>query len=90
MSFNACHEWEINLSMADREDILANFQVNEENSLGNDKANLISIRWFPWNFFNRQQQITAIEDIEVAICHLESTGWNLEVRKGDIGRDIWW
>lgn len=26
------------------------------------------------------KQITAIEDIEVAIAHLESTGWNLEVK----------
>ncbi|CRL04435.1 CLUMA_CG017520, isoform A [Clunio marinus] len=35
--------------MADREDILANFQ-----------------------------EISGISDIEVAICHLESTGWNLQ------------
>ena len=41
----------------------------------------ISFCYFPCLLLISQKQITAIDDIEVAICQLESTGWDLEVRK---------
>lgn len=63
----------------DRENILANFQVNEEMKKIETKRMTKQYIYFLQSLSPSRQQITAIDDIEVAICHLESTEWNLEV-----------
>lgn len=58
--------------VSNKEEILANFQVC---------FTRLVLKFLIGKFTLKLQQITAIEDIGVALSHLESTGWDLEVRK---------
>lgn len=62
--------------MSNREDILANFQVRNKYRKLITKLQLINNLIIS---FSNLQQITEITDIELAIAHLESTNWDLEV-----------
>lgn len=93
------HTNEVDITnMGDRDQILANFQVSPLSRshrtillTKNDKAQCRKCDWeifslfcdFHFNSTLWFQQITAIDDIELAISALESTNWNLEVKNDE-------